>query len=116
LARVHVVYPSLSRADVVERLRGVRIRLQKTLPISRMILFGSYARSLHTAGSDIDVVVVYEGPERDAAYKMIMDETRLPRLELRVYNEEQFASSLVASPMFAKVLAEEGIEIVGTGD
>ncbi len=112
MARVHVTYSSLSRADVIERLRELRVRLKRTIPVSRMILFGSYAQGRHTAGSDIDLVVVYKGPEEEDAYKMIMNEARLPTLELRVYTEDQFKSLLEASPMFASVLAKEGVEIV----
>jgi len=111
MTRVRVTYPSLSAADVVERLREVRIRLGRILPITRMILFGSYARQRYTAGSDIDVVVVYKEPQVDDAYKMIVNEARLPRLELRVYTEAQFHALLAGSPMFADLLEREGIEI-----
>lgn len=113
MARVSVAYPSLSRTDVVERLREACIRLEGKLPISRMILFGSYARDRYTAGSDIDVVVVYRGSERHQPYKVVMNEARLPKLEPRVYTEEQFAAVMAASPRFAEVLAREGIVIVG---
>lgn len=78
MARVWVTYPSLSRDDVVERLKEACVRLEKKLSISRMILFGSYAQGRYTASSDIDLVVVYNGRERDDAYKVIMDEARIP--------------------------------------
>src|SRR3989304_3975642 len=113
MARVSVAYPSLNRTDVVERLREACIRLEGNLPISRMILFGSYAWDRYTAGSDIDVVVVYRGSERHRAYKVVMNEARLLKLELRVYTEEQFAVVMAASPRFAEVLGREGIVIVG---
>jgi predicted nucleotidyltransferase len=113
MPRVLVTYPSLSRADIVKRLKAACIRLEGKLPISRMILFGSYAVGRYTAGSDIDVVVVYKGVKRDDAYKALMDEAGLPKLEPRVYTEEQFATMLAASPRFAEVLAREGIVIVG---
>ena len=113
MARVSVAYPSLNRTDVVERLREACIRLEGNLPISRMILFGSYARDRYTAGSDIDVVVVYRGSERHQPYKVVMNEARLPKLEPRVYTEEQFAVVMAASPRFAEVLGREGIVIVG---
>lgn len=113
MARVSVTYPSLGRADVVERLREACVRLEGKLPISRMILFGSYAQDRYTAGSDIDLLVVYRGGERDDAYKVVVDEVGLPRLEPRVYTEEQFAGVMAASPRFAEVLAREGIVIVG---
>jgi predicted nucleotidyltransferase len=113
MSRVSVTYPSLSRAEVVERLKEACARLEGKLPISRMVLFGSYAQNRYTAGSDIDVVVVYKGRARDDAYKALMDAARLPRLEPRIYTEEQFATLTAASPHFAEVLAREGIAIVG---
>jgi len=78
-----------------------------------MILFGSYARNRYTAGSDIDVLLVYRGKERNDAYKVIMNEIRLPNLEPRVYTEEQFTAMISASPTFAETLAREGLVIFG---
>ena len=57
--------------------------MEGKLPISRMILFGSYARGRYTAGSN--AVVVYGGSESYDAYKVVMNEVRVPRLEPRVY-------------------------------
>ena len=114
-ARVKVTYPALGRVDVVERLRKARATLEKKLPISRMILFGSYAQDRYTAGSDIDVVVVYMGRERDDAYKTVVDEIGLPRLEARVYTEREFDELMVNSPKSAEMFAREGIEITRAG-
>jgi hypothetical protein len=111
MSQVRVTYPALSRVDVVERLRKARASLEKKLPISRMILFGSYAQDRYTAGSDIDVIVVYRGHERDDAYKTVVDEIGLPRLEARVYTEREFDELMVNSPKSAKMFAREGIEI-----
>jgi len=116
MARVRVTYAALGKVDVVERLRKARTSLEKKLPISRMILFGSYARDRYTAGSDIDVIVVYRGRERDDAYKTVVNEIRLPRLEARVYTEEEFDALMAGSPRFAGVLAREGIAITWRGD
>lgn len=113
MARVSVTYPSLSRADVVERLTQASVRLKGRLQLSWVILFGSYAEDRYTAGSDIDVVVVYRGGERDDAYKVVMNEVGIPKLEPRIYTEEQFAAVLASSPRFAEMLAEEGIVIFG---
>ena len=63
MVSVRVAYPALSRADVVEELKEASNRIEKKLPISRMILFGSYAENRYTSGSDIDVIVVYAGRE-----------------------------------------------------
>lgn len=116
MARVRVTYPTLGRVEVMERLRKACISLERKLPISRMILFGSYAQGRYTAGSDIDVIVVYKGPERDDAYKMVVNEMGLPRVEPRVYTEEEFDALMVGSPRFAEVLAKEGIVITQAGD
>lgn len=111
MARVKVAYPSLTRAEVVERLRKASVNLGKKLPVVKVVLFGSYAQDRYTAASDIDVLVIYRGQKRDQAFKLVMDEVRLPRLEPRICTEEEFNSLLTESPRFAKVLAEEGITI-----
>lgn len=113
MAQVRVTYPSLSKAEVVQRLRRATASLERKLPISRIILFGSYATGRHTAGSDIDILVVYKGRERKDAYKIIMSEVELPRIELRIYTEEQFDDLMANSPKFAEALDKEGILIAG---
>ncbi len=113
MAQVKVTYPSLSRAEVVDRLRKGYANLTPRLLVSRIILFGSYAKERYTAGSDIDVIVVYRGRARDDAYKTVVNEMGLPRLEARVYTEEEFNALLAGSPRFAEMLAKEGILIAG---
>ncbi|MGA2971413.1 MAG: nucleotidyltransferase domain-containing protein [Candidatus Bathyarchaeia archaeon] len=113
MAQVKVTYPSLSRAEVVDRLRKGYANLTPRLLVSRIILFGSYAKERYTAGSDIDVIVVYRGRARDDAYKTVVNEMGLPRLEARVYTEEEFNALLAGRPRFAEMLAKEGILIAG---
>lgn len=116
MARVKVTYPSLTKMEVVESLKKASANLEKKLPLAIVILFGSFARDRYTAGSDIDLLVVYKGPERADAFKVVMDEVRLPRLEPRIYTEEQFKGLLAGSPKFAEVLTEEGITILTDGE
>jgi hypothetical protein len=78
-------------------------------------LFGSYASNRFTAASDIDLLVVYEDPERQDAYEIVANQLRLPRLEPRVYTESQYVAFLKTSPKFASTLAREGILILGKG-
>jgi len=111
MSRVRVTYPSLSRSQVVEKLRQAHIGLKARLPVSEMILYDSYAQDRHTAGSDIDIVVVYDGPPREDAYRLVVDEIGLPRLEPKVYMKEQFDMLVARSPRFAEVLSKEGIRI-----
>jgi predicted nucleotidyltransferase len=42
-------------------LRKGYASLERKLLVSRLVLFGSYAKERYTAGSDIDIMVVYRG-------------------------------------------------------
>jgi hypothetical protein len=111
MSQVRVTYPALTREQVIERLKQAQINLEKKLHVSRIILYGSYAEGRYTAGSDIDVVVVYEGKERHDAYKIVMEEVGLPRLEPKTYTVDQFNALMLRSPRFAETLQKEGIVI-----
>jgi hypothetical protein len=113
MSQVRVTYPVLDRSEVVEKIRKAQANLQKKIPISKMILYGSYAQGRHTAGSDIDIIVVYKGKERRNAYKTVVKEIDLPRLEPKVYTEKQFNALIADSPRFAETLRREGIVILG---
>ncbi|MBS7622725.1 nucleotidyltransferase domain-containing protein [Candidatus Bathyarchaeota archaeon] len=109
--QVRVTYPALSRRQVVERLRQAYRRLKIKLPVSKMILYGSYATGRYTAGSDIDLLVVYEGERREDAYKLVSSEIALPRLEPKVYTQREFNILISRSRKFAVTLNSEGVEI-----
>ena len=113
MSHVRVTYPPLTKAQVVQRLTEAYAGLRRRLPVTKMILYGSYAQGRHTAGSDIDVIVVYSGKQTHDAYRLIIEETKLPRLEPKVYTEEQFNSMIIGSPRFAETLEKEGIMIAG---
>jgi len=66
------------------------MNLEMKLPISNIILYGSYSRNLHTPASDIDIVVIYKGDERADAYNIVWEELALPGLEPKVYSVSQF--------------------------
>src|SRR5208337_5314480 len=113
MSQVRVTYPALDRAKLVMRLRKASAAIRGVLPVTRVILFGSYALNRYTAGSDIDLVVVYEDPQRSDAYKTVVDTMRLPSLEPRLYTESQYRALMTASPKFAMTLITEGIAILG---
>lgn len=98
---------------MVVHLRKASAAIRGVLPVTRVILFGSYALNRYTAGSDIDLVVVYEDPQRSDAYKTVVDTMRLPSLEPRLYTESQYRALIKASPKFAMTLITEGIAILG---
>lgn len=106
-----MTYPTLNKDKVIERLRETLPRLKRKLRVSRIILYGSYAQGRYTAGSDIDVIVVYKGEEKSDAYKLVVEEIGLPRLEPKVYTKEQFSLVMTQSPKFAETIRREGIII-----
>ncbi|MEM4245663.1 MAG: nucleotidyltransferase domain-containing protein [Candidatus Bathyarchaeia archaeon] len=109
--RVKVSYPIMGKREVLDRLRQVCVRLKKKMPLLKMILYGSYATGRYTAGSDVDIIVVYDGDEREDAYKLVVDEVALPRLEPKLYTRRQFTSLMARSRKFAETLENEGIVI-----
>jgi predicted nucleotidyltransferase len=111
MTRVRVTYPALTREQVIDRLKRAQFDLSRRLPVSKIILYGSYAEGRYTAGSDIDIIVVYEGNERQDAYKIVMDQVPLPRLEPKVYTVDQFNALMFQSSKFAETLRMKGIVI-----
>jgi predicted nucleotidyltransferase len=86
---VRVFWPSYSRESLVAELRdGIRT-LARRLPLQRAVLFGSWARGRATAFSDIDVLVVYEGPPRDVASHLVSETLPLRGLEAHVYSTSE---------------------------
>jgi predicted nucleotidyltransferase len=89
---VRVFYPKADRADVVRTLRERIGRLRDVLPVSRLVLFGSYARGTRTVASDIDVLVVYRGQPRADAYAVARRVLDIRGLEPHVYAEGEYAA------------------------
>ncbi|MEM4246411.1 MAG: nucleotidyltransferase domain-containing protein, partial [Candidatus Bathyarchaeia archaeon] len=54
--------------------------LSKELALEKVTLFGSYARSRYTVGSDIDLFIVFDDSRctEDSVYKTLMKNLRLP--------------------------------------
>jgi len=84
---VRVFYPKFSREEVIQELRKSLGELEKRLPCTLVVLFGSYAGGNYTAASDVDLLVVYQGEENDQAYATVKGVFRIPRLEPHVYSE-----------------------------
>lgn len=64
--------------------------LDAVLPLTRAVLFGSYARGTYTAASDVDVLLVYRGAPRDDAYALARRILGLRGLEPHVYAEAEY--------------------------
>lgn len=86
---VKVFYPRYSRDDVIRLLRLGARDLSAELPLSRVVLFGSYASGRFTAASDVDVLVVYAGEPRDDAFRTVRGRLALHGLEPHIYTEDE---------------------------
>ncbi|MBI4523188.1 MAG: nucleotidyltransferase domain-containing protein [Deltaproteobacteria bacterium] len=72
------------------RLRNRLPLLRKTLPLKRVILFGSYAAGRQTVASDVDLLVVYAGETQENAYALVKRTLGIPRVEPHVYSEGEY--------------------------
>ncbi len=88
---VRIFYPKWTKKQLIERLRERLPLLAGLLPLVRVVLFGSYATGRFTAASDIDLLVVYEGPPRDTAYALIRKTLDVAGLEPHVYTRDEAA-------------------------
>lgn len=84
------VFSAPGRDEILARLRASLARLRATLPLQSVYLFGSYARGNYAPGSDVDVLVVYEGGPLEDAYRRAWDALAIPGLQLHIYREEEF--------------------------
>ncbi|MEM2364726.1 MAG: nucleotidyltransferase domain-containing protein [Candidatus Bathyarchaeia archaeon] len=110
---VRVFYPRFSREALIEAIRRSIPALMGKLPLLSVILFGSYAKGRHTAASDVDLLVIYDGPRRPNAYEIVVESLRIPRLEPLVYSRWEFERLAERDPPFARALLRDGLAIYG---
>ncbi len=85
-----IFYPEYTRKEVVEKIKEAVPKLKEKLPIVYVVLFGSYAKGNYTAFSDIDLLVVYEDPPVEDAYKIVRKTIDLRGLEPHVYSMSEY--------------------------
>ena len=86
---VRIFYPNYSRQELLELLRERLPALEALLPLTKVVLFGSWAIGKETAFSDIDLLVIYSGPIREDAFRMVKRCLNLRGLEPHVYSEDE---------------------------
>jgi len=89
---VRIFYPSFNRAELLQKLRTGIDQLKQSLPLIRVILFGSYAKNRATVASNIDLLVIYRGERREDAFAIVKKTISIPRLEPHVYSEAEYKS------------------------
>jgi len=78
---------------LIRRLEEGIVRLEKLLPLRRVVLFGSWARDRHTVASDVDLLVIYRGEPRTDAYAVTKQALDIPRLEPHLYTEAEYEAA-----------------------
>jgi len=87
---VRVFYPKLDSTELVRILSQELKRLTPRLPLVRVILFGSYAKGNYTVGSDVDLLIIYQGDPQPSAYATVKSTLNIPRLEPHLYTESEY--------------------------
>jgi predicted nucleotidyltransferase len=87
---VKVFYPPWSREEIVAKLRERVTSLREVLPLTHVVLFGSYTKGRQTVTSDIDLLVVYAGAKQENAYALVRRTLGIRHLEPHVYTEDEY--------------------------
>lgn len=90
---VQVFYPRFDRETILRILREKLEVLKKELPVSRVVLFGSYAKDSYTIKSDIDLLVIYKDKRKlKDVYATVKKAIDIYGVEPHVYSEEEYAA------------------------
>ena len=84
-----ISWPTRDRDDLVDAVRATLPALRDALPVVRVLLFGSYATGRATVASDVDLLVVYEGPPREDAFATVKKTVPVRGLEPHVFTVEE---------------------------
>ena len=106
LCRIDLTKTEQLFADLKDFVR----RLKDIYRITRVYLFGSFARGDFDEGSDIDLLIIGDFKGRLVErIKTVMDMTDLP-IEPLVYTDEEFETMRHSNP-FIKEILKEGKEL-----
>ena len=98
------IFPKFDKEELIQKLKKKIEELTKKNPLSHVVLFGSYAHGNYTAGSDINLLVVYKGKERKDAFATVKKTLSISLLEPHVYSENGYETlRSVIAPVIAKV-------------
>ncbi len=87
---VRIFYPRFEKEELIQELQKKIEELSGKLPLSLVVLFGSYAQGRYTVASDVDLLVVYGGKERRDAFATAKRTLNIPLLEPHVYSEDAY--------------------------
>jgi len=98
--------PGVSRAEVLQVLQQLRPMLRERFGVTRLAVFGSYARDTATGASDVDVLVEFEGGATFDRYFGVK-ETLEEQLGLRV----DLATPDALKPRIRPVVEREAVDV-----
>ena len=78
--------------DIRRELRAALPELRRRYPIAYLGIFGSWVRGEQTAGSDLDLLVDFDGPIDLFAYVRLQEELALLRID-SLCNESEIVPS-----------------------
>ena len=87
---VRVFYPRFNKEEVTNLIKERLDKLKAELPVSFIVLFGSFAKGNYTTASDIDLLVVYKGEKREDAFAKIKKTINIYGIEPHVYTESEY--------------------------
>jgi len=95
---VQIFYPKFDKEKLIQKLKKKIEDLEREIPISLVVLFGSYAQGNYTVASDVDLLIIYRGKERKDAFATVKKALDIPLLEPHVYSEDEYKrlKSLIA--------------------
>lgn len=86
---VRIFYPKYDQETIIQKLRNRIEALRKDLPISLVVLFGSYASNRHTVRSDVDVLIIHKSEFSDV-FEIVKKAIGLSGIEPHIYSEAEY--------------------------
>jgi len=102
---VRIFYPEFDKERLIQILRERVKDLETKLPLDRVVLFGSYSQNRYTVGSDIDLLIVYDGKTRQDAYTLTKKTIDILRLEPHLFTVQEYE---ILKPTLDK-MTEKGV-------
>lgn len=87
---VQIFYPKFDKKELIQKLKKKKEEPAKELPLSLVVLFGSYAQGNYTVASDVDLLIIYRGKERKDAFATVRKTLDIPLLEPHVHSEDEY--------------------------
>ncbi|MBW6395730.1 MAG: nucleotidyltransferase domain-containing protein [Thermus sp.] len=100
---VRVFFPPWTKEEILKRLKEGLAVLREEVPLRQAYLFGSWATGRALPGSDVDLLLIYQGPAREDLHRLARKAFKGLLLELHAYTEEE-AKAL--EPLLKRMLAQ----------